>query len=74
MKRRLTNSPVLAFPDFSKSFLLETNASGVVLGAVLEQVQDNGTTRPIAYTSRTIQKHELNYGIMEFEVLGVVGQ
>ena len=72
LKRRLTSPPTLAFPDFSKSFILETDASGVGLGAVLAQAQDDGTVRPIAYASRTVQKHEANYGITKLEALGVV--
>ena len=72
LKRLLTTSPVLAFPDFSKPFLLETDASGTGLGAVLAQTQEDGTVRPIAYASRTLQKHERNYGVTELEGLGVV--
>ena len=72
LKQLLTASPVLAVPDFSRRFLLETDASGAGLGAVLAQEQSDGTKRPIAYASRSLLKHEKNYGINELEGLGVV--
>lgn len=46
VKKLLTSSPVLAFPQFDRPFLLETDASGTGLGAVLAQRQDDGDTRP----------------------------
>lgn len=55
LKDLLTVAPVLAFPDFEKEFLLETDASGAGLEAVLAQVQANGSVRPLAYASRTLQ-------------------
>lgn len=39
---------------------------------MLAQRQPDGTTRPIAYASRTLQTHERNYGITELEGLGVI--
>lgn len=72
LKSTLAGAPVLAYPQFGLPFLLETDASGIGLGAVLSQEQPDGTTRPIAYASRTLQKHERNYGISELEGLGVV--
>ena len=41
------------FPNFTKSFVLETDASGQGLGAVLSQQQESRFTAPIAYASRT---------------------
>ena len=72
LKDLLTKAPVLAYPQFGQRFLLETDASGVGLGAVLSQQQPDKTIRPIAFASRTLQQHERNYGISELEALGVV--
>ena len=72
LKQLLTKAPVLAFPDFTRDFLLETDASGVGLGAVLAQKQEDGAVRPLAFASRTLQPHEKNYGVTELEALGVV--
>ena len=51
---------------------METDASGVGLGAVLAQQVEDGTLHPVAYASRTLQPHEQNYGATELEALGVV--
>ena len=42
LKQACMNSPVLAFADYTKDFLLETDASKEGLGAVLSQKQDDG--------------------------------
>jgi hypothetical protein len=53
MKKALTTTPVLAFPNFDKTFIVTTDASGHAIGAVLSQIDDNGHEHPIAY-ERTV--------------------
>ncbi len=48
----LTNEPILQYPDFKELFILTTNASTVVLGAVLSQGKI-GSDLPCAYASRS---------------------
>ena len=69
MKQLLISAPVLAFPNFARSFILETDTSGVGLGAILVQSHEDGTICPIAYASRTLQQHEKSYAITELEAL-----
>ena len=69
---KLTSSPVLAYPKFDRCFVLETDVSGIGLGAVLSQIQDNGELHPLAFASRALSPCEINYGITELETLAVV--
>ena len=72
LKTLLTDSTVLAFHDLQLNFVLETDASKLGLGAILSQNQPDGSQRPIAYASHSLQTHKQNYGITESEALGVV--
>ena len=72
LKQLLTLSLVLAFPKFDRPFILETDASGTGLGAVLAEKQNDGKTRPIPYANRTLQPHEKKYSATDMEVLGVI--
>ena len=72
LKQKLTTAPVLAYPDFQREFVLETDASIQGIGAVLGQYQDDKTLHPIAYASRALSAAEKHYSITELETLAVV--
>ena len=65
------NSPVLAFTDYTKDFLLETDALKEGLGAVLSQKQEDGWFHPVAYGSWALTTHEKNYHSMKLEFLAL---
>ncbi|PNF38366.1 hypothetical protein B7P43_G08976, partial [Cryptotermes secundus] len=71
LKFKLTNTPLLQYPDFSKPFILTTDASGYAIGAILSQGK-LGQDKPIAYASRTLNEAELNYSTVEKELLAIV--
>ena len=69
LKQACIQSPVLAFTDYTKDFLLETDASKEGLGAVLSQKQEDGQFHLVAYGSRVLTTHEKNYHSTKLEFL-----
>ena len=60
MKEVIINCPILALPDFSKPFVLECDALGEGIEAVLKQGQ-----HPIDFESINLQTHERLYSIYD---------
>ena len=71
LKKACLEAPVLAFADFNKPFLLETNTSKLGLGAVLSQKQTDGQYYLIAYASQLLNIHEHNYQSPKQEFLAL---
>ena len=67
----IMESPVLAYPDFTKDFLVDTDASLDGAGAVLSQMVD-GEERVIAYFSKTFSPAERNYCVTRRELLAII--
>ena len=72
LKTRLIESPILAYPNFKRGFVLETDVSVKGLGAVSSQGQKDQRLHPVAYASRALSAAEKNYSITELETLAVV--
>ena len=68
-KQACMTAPVLVFTDYTKPFLLETDASKDGLGMVLAQKQADEQYHPITYGSRALTPHKKNYHSTELEFL-----
>ena len=71
LKIALQQDVVLAYPDFSKEFILDTDASDISSGAVLSQIIDE-EERVVAYFSATHSPAERKYSVTRKELLAVV--
>ena len=66
LKDLLTNGPLLQYPDFTRQFVLTTDASNEALGAILSQ-GPIGQDLPISYASRALTNPEKNYSTTKKE-------
>ena len=71
LKKKCVTVPVLAFADLEKPFVLEMDASGIGLGAVLLQEQDDGRLHPVAYAIRALHGSQKNYHSSKLEFLAL---
>jgi hypothetical protein len=67
LKESLITAPVMALPDFSTPFTLETDANGTGIGAVLMQ-----RGKPIAYYNRTIGPRAAAMSTYDKEALAIL--
>ena len=68
LKQHLTLAPVSVYPDYTKAFILDTNASDEGIGVVLSQEHE----RVVAFASRTLSKAERRYCVTRKGLLSAV--
>jgi hypothetical protein len=71
LKGALTSAPILGYPRQEGQMILDTDASGLAVGAVMSQLQD-GKEVVLAYMSKSLTPAETNYCITRKEMLAVV--
>ncbi|XP_063856826.1 uncharacterized protein LOC135098416 [Scylla paramamosain] len=71
LKNLLAREPVLRAADFSKPFIIHTDASDHASGAALLQESD-GIFHPVAYHSEKFNIHQKNYSTIEKELLAII--
>ena len=71
LKHLCSQTPILAYANYKKSFTLHTDASEHGLGAVLYQKQDDNMECIITYASRTLPKPKTNYDTHKLECLAL---
>lgn len=70
LKRSLTEAPVLARPDFSKPFVIQTDGSDFAIrAALIEEIKDG--EHPIVFVSRVLTAAETKFTATE-ECLAVL--
>ena len=73
IKSKFSSAPILAYPDRSIPFIVETDSSNFAIGAILSQksIKDN-KVHPIAFYSRSLTAAEKNYPIYDKELLAII--
>jgi transposase InsO family protein len=61
LKQILSTRPALRPTDFSKPFIVTTDASNKGFGAILSQIDDQGVEHPCAYASRALSSSQENW-------------
>ena len=71
VQNSIFSDPKLLLCDIHELFFVQTDASDSGIGGCLLQKRD-GELRPCLFVSRTLNKHERNYAIIEKEALAII--
>ena len=63
---------ILAYPDFSKEFVIETDASQHHIGAILSQRDEKNVERPVAFWSQTLTERQSHWSAYKRELFALI--
>ncbi|KAF8747285.1 hypothetical protein RHS01_11351 [Rhizoctonia solani] len=72
LKALVTKSPVLIHSNPKMPYYLETDASGVAMGAILSQQGEDNRLHPVAYMSKSFSGAKANYDTHNKELLAII--
>ncbi|KAF8751627.1 hypothetical protein RHS01_08519 [Rhizoctonia solani] len=72
LKTLVTRSPVLIHSNPNLPYYLETDASGIAMGAILSQQGEDNRLHPVAYMSKSFSGAEANYDTHDKELLAII--
>lgn len=72
MKKQFNIAPILAYFDFEKECIIETNALDNVSAGLLSQYGNDGLLHPFAFFSWKYLLQEINYEIYDKELLAII--
>lgn len=72
IKDALSSTPVLATPDFSKDFIIYTNATEEAVAAILMQKKLQNHEQPIAFMSQSLSDAAIQYTLIEKHAYALV--
>ena len=73
LQQEISRNVILAYPEQSKKFYLETDASDFAIGAALHQMDEKTRSlRPIGFYSRKFTESEINYDVHDKELCAIV--
>ena len=72
LKEAMMSHTILAYPDYTRPFILDTDCSKMACGGVLSQVNEANDERPIAYYSSVLKPAQQNYSATKLEMYALV--
>jgi len=71
LKSRLVDPELLRHPDYTKPFILTTDASDIAAAAILSQLDDDGFEHPVGYYGHVFDETERNYSATKREAFAI---
>jgi hypothetical protein len=72
LKESFNKNVPLKMPDYTRPFIVDTDASDIAVGAVLGQLDEHGRERPVFFASRKLSPAEKKWPVRDKEALAIL--